>query len=242
MFWWTHGIFLSITAIFLISGIFYLVYDGNNSFLDHITDFTEDVLYGGFSIIVIIFGPVISSIYFAIITSKESTYKMKLIKTLYSLDSIDDFNLLSEDIQNSIISQVDEYMKPIWDNFNLGAKICLYITIGFVFFLIIGSVISAIMDRKTKAKKDNIAKIKYAYMQASQSNLPEMKEVAKVLKKTLKKIELQQEMEKISDGLKAVKAIQYNDMDEVQKELDTILAMMKLEDDEINALKKKYDK
>lgn len=84
---------------------------------------------------------------YGIILMIKDTYTLNIVTITYNVKK---FNLLSEDLQGLVTKQVDEYMEPIWNNYYLGFNIGMYIVLGFIGIVLVGSLITAIVNNDKK--------------------------------------------------------------------------------------------
>lgn len=232
---WGYGIFLAIGII-----IIFLIVIGDDISNNKIIDFCCDILdiFDSYLICITILGifsPLFSLV--AVLYQTSRAERDYLLNT-YNVSSIVE---IPRDILSNVKAELKVINEPYMTQFLFGFKLCGIICGMFLLIVILDGIIEKIINMQFSKKEKELDKIKNAYKIAKNSNSPEMQEAAKLLKTALKKIELQKEMESISGALNAIKKIQNNnDYIDVQKELDTLSAMMQLEDIEINALVKKY--
>lgn len=233
---WGYGIFVALGIIIMVLEI---VADKlpNNKIIDFCVDIIDT--FDFCSIGIAIFGlisPVFSAV--ALIVQGGNAEENYLLNT-YNVRSIDE---IPTNMLQTVKAELKIVGEPYMSKYTFGIKLCGIICGIFVLIVVLDEIIEKILNIKSTKRGKELLKIKEAYEIAKASNSPEMKEAAKLLKATLKKIELQEEMKRISGALNTIKKIQNsNDYIDVQKELDTLSAMMQLEDIEINALVKKYN-
>lgn len=232
---WGYGI-LSAIGIIIIFLVFIEDYVSNNKIIDFCCDIIDTFYFSAINITVLgLFSPLFSLV--AVLYQTSRAERDYLLNT-YNVSSIEE---ISKDILSNVKAELKVINEPYMTQFWFGFKLCGIICGIFLLIVILDGIIEKIINMQFSKKEKELDKIKNAYKIAKNSNSPEMQEAAKLLKTALKKIELQKEMESISGALNAIKKIQNNnDYIDVQKELDTLSAMMQLEDIEINALVKKY--
>lgn len=232
---WGYGILLAI-GIIIIFLVFIEDYVLNNKIIDFCCDIID--IFDSYLIDITIFGIFSPFFSLAALAFQESRAERNYLLNTYNVSSIAE---IPRDILSNVKAELkvinESYMTQFW----FGFKLCGIICGIFLLIVILDGIIEKIINMQFSKREKELDKIKDAYKIAKQSDSPEMKEAAKLLKSALKKIELQKEMESISGALNTIKKIQNsNDYIDVQKELDTLSAMMQLEDIEINALVKKY--
>lgn len=232
---WGYGIFLAI-GIIIIFLVFIEDYVLNNKIIDFCCDIIDTFYFYAIGITALgIFSPLFSLV--AVLYQTSRAERDYLLNT-YNVSSIEE---ISKDILTNVKAELKVINEPYMTQFWFGFKLCGIICGMFLLLVILDGIIEKIINMQFSKREKELDKIKDAYKIAKQSDSPEMKEAAKLLKSALKKIELQKEIESISGALNTIKKIQNsNDYIDVQKELDTLSAMMQLEDIEINALVKKY--
>lgn len=132
----------------LLGTIRAISYEVNNKFLDSIAKFAnslDDRVI--FMVIDILLGVLTPVVYYYIITIVKGTYTSKVITLTYNVKK---FNVLSEDLQGLGTKQVAEYMEPIWNNYYLGFSIGMYIVLGFIGIVLVGSLNTAIVNKDKK--------------------------------------------------------------------------------------------
>lgn len=237
MFFWVHGILLGVFMIWVISSVLFEISEyRDNRIVNEISYIDENIPAVIFSIFL-----GLNVGFCGIITILSATYRQDLLETY----DVSDILELSEALQ----IQYQEYTSKMWNNYFWGYKIAIIIIVLFVLSCFVSWIVKKIQDKpkqkdmeKVLQKQKDMGKIMEVYKTAKNSSSPEMKDVAKVLKATLDKIKLQEEMKDVSEALKAINRIQADkEYLDVQRELDTLSNMIQIDDMNIDNLIKKYN-
>lgn len=129
----------------LLGTISAISYEFNNKFLDSIAKFTNNLdNHVIFIVVDILLGVLSPVVYYYVTTIVNDIHTSKIITSIYNVKK---FNLLSEDLQGLVTNQVAEYMEPIWNNYYIGFRIGMYIVLGFIGIVLVGSLTAAIASR-----------------------------------------------------------------------------------------------
>ena len=213
MFWWIHGIFTGITAIFWGTSVLSYLIEKQKLQKNPVLNLILNAEYYITEISLAVFPIIELGLFLSYKHLKEEashTDEESIIKWTESHPN-----------QN-----MDIYRESMHDSYMAG----WWIALGMILFFIIAAIIAGIAVHKNNSTQRELEKVKQAYRKASDSNVPEIRAMAPVFKKTIKKIELQEEMKAMSIALKSIKKLQNSrDYVDVQKELDELNAMYELD-------------